>query len=175
MTTMASFETPTVHPVVLHAPERHRAQARAVYDDNELLLSAILPAARFEHVGASAVPGALSKGDLDICVLMARESFHEALGVLGEAGFTLRSRPDRAAPRHILAAPLGEMPLMVHLVEEGRTTDPLIAFRDALRADPALVERYNAVRLEAAARGATAYRAAKAGFIADVLERLAGG
>ena len=170
--TPATPELSSAHPVVLHAPQRHLPRARAVFDDAELLLSAILPAARIEHVGASAVPGARSKGDVDVGVLLARDAFHEALGVLGEAGFTLRSRADRNADRYALAAPQGDLPLMVHLVEDRDAPEPLLAFRDALRRDPVLLERYNALRLEAAAQGAVAYRAAKAHFIAEVLEGL---
>jgi GrpB-like predicted nucleotidyltransferase (UPF0157 family) len=42
--------------------------------------------------------------------------------------------------------------------------------RDALRADAALLARYDAVKRAAAPRGAAAYAQAKARFIADVLE-----
>ena len=40
---------------------------------------------------------------------------------------------------------------------------------DALREDATLVARYNALKLEAAAYGVDAYRAAKSSFILDVL------
>ena len=170
---MPALDLPAAPAIALQPPLRYQARALAVFDDAELLLSAILPAARIEHVGASSVPGALSKGDVDVCVLLARDAFHEALGVLGEAGYTLRSRADRGAPRHALVAPPCELPLTVHLVEDTEAPDPLVAFRDALRADGRLLERYNAVRLEAAARGATAYRGAKTTFIAGVLEAIA--
>jgi hypothetical protein len=42
-------------------------------------------------------------------------------------------------------------------------------FRDALRADAALLARYDSVRIEAGTLGAAAYAGAKARFIAAVL------
>ena len=47
--------------------------------------------------------------------------------------------------------------------------EALMQFRDALRGDGALLARYNAVRIDAAAGGAAAYAEAKARFMADVL------
>ena len=44
-------------------------------------------------------------------------------------------------------------------------------FRDALRADPTLLARYNALKIEAGPRGAAAYADAKARFIAETLAR----
>ena len=45
-------------------------------------------------------------------------------------------------------------------------------FRDALRTDPTLLARYNALKIEAAPQGAATYAGAKARFFADVLANL---
>jgi GrpB-like predicted nucleotidyltransferase (UPF0157 family) len=37
-----------------------------------------LPGARVEHVGSTAVPGSLTKGDLDICVIVEGGQFERA-------------------------------------------------------------------------------------------------
>ncbi|MEP6505270.1 MAG: GrpB family protein [Betaproteobacteria bacterium] len=147
------------------APRHYQQQAVAVYEDAELLITAILPDARVEHVGASAVPGAYSTGRVDVCVAVPRESFDEALGVLREAGFVVETQD---ADWCALAAPERDGPLMLCLVESGSRHESLMRLRDALRADAPLLARYNALKIDAAARGDAAYRQAKAAFFESV-------
>jgi len=155
--------------VTVLASGQYQDAAVMAYEDTELLLSAILPDARVEHVGASSVPGACSRGGVDICVAVPPGAFDEALGVLCEAGYLQRSLDDGSERRALLTAPYANVPLTLRLVESGSVHESLMHFRDALRADPALLARYNAVRLAAAAHGAAAYAAAKAAFMAEVL------
>jgi len=145
--------------VTVLAPRHYQEVAVAAYEDAELLLSAILPDARIEHVGSSAIPGAYSRGGVDICVAAPRDAFDEALGVLCEAGYVQRSLDDGDHRRATLAAAHGDVPLT------------LLRLRDALRADPTLLARYNAIKIEAGPLGTSAYADAKAAFFADVLAR----
>ena len=87
--------------ITVLAPRHYQDLATAAYEDAELLLAAILPDARIEHVGASAVPGAYSRGGVDVCVAVPRDAFDESLGVLCEAGYVARSQATAptAAPR----------------------------------------------------------------------------
>ena len=155
--------------VTVLAPGQYQNLAVAAYEDAELLLSAILPDARIEHVGSSAVPGACSRGGVDICVAAPRGAFDEALGVLCEAGYVQRSLDDGSDRRAMLAAPYTDVPLTLRLIESGSVHESLMRFRDALRADPALLSRYNAIKVEAGPLGAAAYADAKAAFMAEVL------
>ena len=166
----ASLEDDAREAVTVLAPRHYQDLATTAYEDAELLLTAILPDARIEHVGASAIPGAYSRGGVDVCVAVPRDAFDEALGVLGEAGyvFVLRSRDDAVDRHAVLAAPYSELPLTLQLIESGSRHESLMRFRDALRADPTLLARYNALKIAAAPLGAAAYAAAKARFIAEV-------
>jgi len=157
--------------VTVLAPRDYQDVAIAAYEDAELLLTAILPDARIEHVGASAVPGAWSRGGVDICVAAPLGTFDEALGVLGEAGYLRRSLDDGADRRALLAAPDAAVPLTLRLIETGSAHESLMRVRDALRADISLLARYNAIRVEAGPRGGAAYARAKAAFFIDVLGR----
>ena len=160
---------PMAVAVRVHAPRQYQDRALAAYEDAELLLSAILPDARIEHVGASAIPGAYSKGDVDICVSVPRDRFLETMGVLGEAGYTIRPDTLRTEQLCTLEAPDCDLTLAVQLIEAGSRYESFMRFRDALRDDAVLVARYNALKIEAAPYGMDAYRAAKSGFILDVL------
>ena len=155
--------------VTVLAPRHYQEVATAAYEDTELLLTAILPDVRVEHVGASAVPGAYSRGGVDVCVAAPRDAFDEALGVLCEAGYVQRSQDDGDARRAVLAAPHGDVPVTLQLIESGCAHESLMRLRDLLRTDPALLARYNALKIEAGPRGAAAYADAKARFIVETL------
>lgn len=101
------------------APRHYQDVATAAYEDAELLLSSILPDARIEHVGVSAIAGAYSRGGVDICVAVPRDAFDEALGVLREAGYVLRSQDEAADRWAALAAPHSVVPLTLQLIESG--------------------------------------------------------
>jgi len=157
--------------VTVLAPRQHQEIATAAYEDAELLLSSILPDARIEHVGATAVAGAYSRGGVDVCVAVAPGAFDEALSVLCEAGYVSRpqAQEPEGADRHAeLAAPHGDVSVTLHLVESGSRHESLMRLRDVLRADPVLLSRLNAAKIDAAPRGGAAYADAKARFFADV-------
>src|ERR1700759_1195991 len=147
--------------VTVLAPRHYQEVAVAAYEDAELLLSAILPDARIEHVGSSAVPGAYSRGGVDICVAAPRDAFDEALGVLCEAGYLQRSQDDGADRHAVFASLHGAVPLTLQLIETGSAHESLMRLRDALRADPTLLSRLNAIKIEAGPQGSAAYADAK--------------
>ena len=167
------LETDAAESIAVLAPRHYQDPATVAYEDAELLLSSILPDARIEHVGASAIPGAYSRGGVDVCVAVPGEAFDEALGVLCEAGYVQRelAHADPAAGDRLAAliAPHADVALQLRLIESGSGHEALMRFRDVLRGDATLLARYNAIRIEAGPLGGAAYRDAKARFIAGVL------
>ena len=156
-------------PVTLLAASHYQDAAAAAYEDAELLLTSILPDARIEHVGASAVAGAHSRGGVDVCVAVPHGAFDEALGVLIEAGCLQRSQEDAADRYAALAMPDAGMPVTLQLIETGSGHESLLRVRDALRVDPALLARLNIAKSEAAPLGDVAYAAAKGRFFDALL------
>ncbi|HEY8974161.1 MAG TPA: GrpB family protein [Burkholderiaceae bacterium] len=167
----ARLEADTREPVTLLAPDQHRDAADAAYEDAELLLTSILPDARIEHVGATAVAGARSRGGVDVCVAVPRGAFDEALAVLVEAGCLQRSQEDAADRHAALAMPSAALPVTLQLIETGSVHESLMRVRDALRADAALMGRLNAAKAGAAGQGDAAYAAAKARFFEALIKR----
>ena len=168
----ARLEADARESIAVLAPRHYQDQAATAYEDAELLLSSILPDARIEHVGASAIAGAYSRGGVDICVAVPRDAYDESLGVLCEAGYVQhcpQSQDDGTDRLVALVAPHGDVALTLQLIESGSTHEALMRFRDALRADATLLARYNAIKIESAPHGAAAYADAKARFVADVL------
>jgi GrpB-like predicted nucleotidyltransferase (UPF0157 family) len=59
-----------------------RDLAQAAFEKHRRAVLALLPDADVEHVGATAVPGALTKGDVDVLVRVDEAEFPTAVDVL---------------------------------------------------------------------------------------------
>lgn len=152
------------------APSQTAAASAAVaFERWRLCLAAPLPeSADIEHVGATAVSGCLTKGDLDICVRVDRAEFAAADAALA-ALFARNDGSIRTDAFSAFAAVEADPPLGVQLVVRGGELDVFVRFRDALRADPALVAAYNDLKVGFDSRPMDDYRAAKAAFVEKVL------
>ncbi|MBI3285815.1 MAG: GrpB family protein [Burkholderiales bacterium] len=150
-------------------PEHYQPAAALLYAEVATAVQAALPLARLEHVGASAIPGAVSKGDLDICVLVAAEQHAAAVAVLQGLGYAIKPDTLRTPELCMLQADSKELDVALQVVAVGSKFEFFMHFRDALRADPELVVAYNRVKLEALALGPVRYRQEKAKFIQQAL------
>ncbi len=142
--------------------EEVRGRVAGVFARRRAELEGMLPGARVEHVGSTAVPGSLTKGDLDICVIVAGEEFERASRVLAER-FEIH-QPENWSPTLASFTAPSEVGIDVgvQLVPAGSPDERyFVAWRDHLRADPDLRARYDALKLRHQADGMDAYRAAK--------------
>jgi GrpB-like predicted nucleotidyltransferase (UPF0157 family) len=135
-----------------------------------------------QHIGSTAVTGLTAKPVLDIAVGVT--SFEDAVACIvpveslgyeyrGEAGisgrhFFVRNNPDELN--------LGLRRIVhLHIVEiDGPTWYNHLAFRDALRTDPKLLQRYAELKRELARQfpeNVELYTLGKADFIQDVLRK----
>lgn len=155
-------------------PERFAAEAarlRAVVGAHALAI---------EHVGSTAVPGLAGKPVLDIGVAVADEAAADACTApLQSLGYTCRgAHGDDPRRRYYVKNAGGERAAQLHLyILPARGWSEKLAFRDALRADPALAAEYAAEKRRVAAavgwdRGA--YSVAKGPFVERVLGRIRG-
>jgi len=154
-----------------HAEVHDRAE-RAATEHRRRILER-LPGAEIHHVGATAVPGALTKGDVDLTV---RVDGHEFLTSRVELGcIYLVHQPENWTPTYasFIDPEAGDPPVGVQLVVRGSPDDRLfIGLRDLLRSDAELLAAYN--DFKRAHEGATYedYTDAKERFWEPVLARL---
>ena len=133
-------------------------------------LAAVLPTdAAIEHIGASAIPGTLSKGDLDIGVRVPAAAHADVVQQLCELGYVPAENTLRTDALCMLEWPRADEAHALQVVAAGSPFDMFTTFRDPLRAQPGLVARYNQLKRDAAAGTEDAYRAAKAACIREVL------
>ena len=133
--------------MIIHSPSDYQPLAQRVFDEVRTVLRTVLPTARIEHIGSSAVPGAISKGDLDICVSVAAINFQETLAKLQALGYSVKADTLRTEQLCMLEAPRKDISLAIQLIEKDSEFEFFHKFRDALLANPQLVDRYNELKL----------------------------
>jgi GrpB-like predicted nucleotidyltransferase (UPF0157 family) len=160
-----------VTETVRFQPEEAVRDAVALaYSEHAARLRSLLPYARIEHVGATAIPGSLTKGDLDICVIVDPERFAEADAVLGEH-FARNNGSDRSTSFAAFVADGGAVPTGIQLAATGPEADTFLRWRDLLRRSRELREEYDRLKRLHEGGPMDAYRETKSRFIEDVLAR----
>ena len=150
-------------------PDAARRAADALFSEVVFELGRLLPrSADIRHVGATAVSGCLTKGDLDIVVRIKPDEFAEAESVLAAryarntGSFqtdTFASFEDGKRSPH----------LGIQLAVMDGPEDFFHLFADALRSDPGLIDKYNALKRTFQGKPMDEYRQAKGTFVAMVL------
>jgi GrpB-like predicted nucleotidyltransferase (UPF0157 family) len=120
----------------------------ARYEEERRRLAGMLPGARIEHVGATAVPGMAAAPVIDVMAVVA--DLDGPIPVLVERGrYELLPAADAAlvTRRRSLARPSAAMRLYeLVLVDVPEAVDRAVRFRDALRADSSLAQAYEELR-----------------------------
>ncbi|HEU4882417.1 MAG TPA: GrpB family protein [Longimicrobium sp.] len=145
-----------------------REAARRAYEEHHRALGALLPRARIEHVGSTAVPGSVTKGDLDICVLVDPADFLEADALL--AGRCARNHGSiHTTSFAAFTVDGGAIDVGIQLVAAGSEWDTFVRWRDLLRSHPVLRRAYDELKRRYDGGPMDDYRAAKASFIGEAL------
>ena len=145
-----------------------RSTVSAVFESINATLTALLPTAQIEHIGSTSIPGAITKGDLDICVLVGQGAFAEADRVISEQfarnvgsheSASLSSFVDNSLP----------VPVGIQLVALGGNEDFFLRWRDLLRSSPEVLKQYEVLKRHWHGRSHEGYRRAKSTFIEQTL------
>lgn len=125
---MKFFEAEGYQPVCIKSFEYYKAE-----------ISKLLPSVRVEHIGASSIPNAISKGDLDIFIGVEHERLEQTVQLLRRLGFSEKSNTFRSSELCMLE--LIESDVALQVVANGSKFEFFLTFRDKLRADARLVSQ----------------------------------
>ena len=148
--------------------DEYQASCENLYRKYELEIAALLPDAFIEHIGASSIPNAVSKGDLDILVGVNGKELENAVKLLSTLGFNEKSDTLRTPELCMLENSSGE-DVAFQVVANGSEFDFFVGFRDKLRKSPELVQRYNELKMSCTGWSHEEYRRKKSAFIERVL------
>lgn len=140
-----------------------------VYEKVAVEVLRVLPSARVEHIGSSAIPGAVSKGDLDVFVGVDKVEFNRSIRELERNGFRVKSNTLRNESLCMLEIDEYELPVALQVVENGSEFEMFLTFRDAVRRNENLLRAYNQLKLSCTEASETCYRERKRAFIENVL------
>lgn len=150
--------------------EHASAAAYRLFDSMlPLLTSHLPPSVDIRHIGATAVPGCMTKGDLDILVRIPSEDFLAADDALSKL-FARNTGSTRTRDFSAFEDPARIPSLGIQLTAIGGEFDSFHHFVEALLASPQLVAAYNALKRDWDGAAMDDYRKAKDEFIAHALE-----
>jgi GrpB-like predicted nucleotidyltransferase (UPF0157 family) len=140
------------------------AAANAMVEEFGLVAKRWLPDAEVHHIGATALPTGLTKGDVDVNIRIDTDGFARAVEIL--------RRHHEPAQEHnwtptyaSFKADAYPLPLGIQVTVIGSSDDFLLALRDAMLTRPAILDAYNECKRRAAALGPDAYWDAKDTFL----------
>jgi GrpB-like predicted nucleotidyltransferase (UPF0157 family) len=132
-------------------------------------IGALLPNADIQHVGSTAIPGSLTKGDLDVQVRVDKSDYAPAKAKLG-AIYAVNAGGFASDDAISFEAHDTEPSLGVHLTTIGGAADVQWRFRDLLIASLELRAEYDALKKGFHGGSMDNYREAKHRFVARVLK-----
>lgn len=153
-----------------YTENQYQASCDTLYLHYEGEIHKLLPNARVEHVGASSIPYAVSKGDLDIFIGVSASDLEASVQRLKTLGFQEKIDTLRTSALCMLEAISGE-DVAFQVVANGSEFECFLTFRDALRESADLVQQYNELKLSCTGLSQTAYREKKAIFVTQVLAK----
>ncbi len=161
---------------VVESDPRHREVAAVV----AALITGWRPDLVVEHIGSTAVPGLPGKGIVDLSIATTPADVPVVAAWLRGIGFGAQPGPDPFPPtRPMLVGTMVRSDttfrIHCHVLPDPRELARDVAFRDALLADPALVEQYARLKTSIVEGGLTdghQYTYQKQAWIAEVHRRL---
>jgi GrpB-like predicted nucleotidyltransferase (UPF0157 family)/predicted kinase len=160
-------------PVTLVPVTKVAATAKKIVMELEKLLARVLPRCRIEHIGATAMPDGLTKGDVDINVRVLSDDFGLAVDVLRRVGFQVAQPKNWTQTYASFSDASHVLPVGLQVTVVGSPDDFLVPLRDLMRRDVELRRRYDRCKREAASQGPDGYWAAKNALLAELRDQIA--
>jgi GrpB-like predicted nucleotidyltransferase (UPF0157 family) len=151
-----------------YSAEEYQVSCEEQFQRYQREILTLLPDAVIEHIGASSIPMAVSKGDLDILVGVDSAELEEAVKLLTTLGFQEKVDTLRTPELCMLEATSGE-DVAFQVVANGSEFECFLDFRDKLRKNTSLVQQYNELKMSCTGWSQDDYRLKKSAFVEHVL------
>lgn len=155
--------------VYFQAEHVFRQAVETLFLEEKTKLKSLFPHAEIYHVGGTSVPGSLTKGDVDIQVIVNQEHFNSSKEVLVKhyninegsvSSDTFISFKDDAR----------NPPLGIQLTVRNSSLDIFWKITEVLRENENLRQQYDQIKQEFNGESMEEYREAKARFLTDLMK-----
>ena len=157
-------------PLRFLEPHQYQSGVAQLYEEITSDVGRLLPSARIEHIGASSIPGAVSKGDLDVFVGVEPEDLSKAVQLLVHNGYVVKPDTLRDESLCMLENSAHEYPVALQIVANGSEYEMFLTFRDRVRQSKSLLKEYNQMKYLCEGMSENTYREHKSAFIDKVLK-----
>ncbi|MBN6539048.1 GrpB family protein [Acinetobacter pittii] len=157
--------------MVFLEPEQYQQRCAQLFNSYHKAICALLPFAKIEHIGSSAIPNAISKGDLDIYIEVIPEQFEFAIEQLKTLNFIEKQNTLRTHELCMLES-LNNDDVAFQIVVTDSVFTFFLTFKNKLISSPTLVNKYNQLKLQCSHLDPDQYRTIKSDFINRVLNHL---
>lgn len=148
--------------------EDNREEVEKLFKAQKDLILKLIPEADVQHVGSTAVPGSLTKGDLDIQVRVQVDLFERASLALAQF-YEINQGSDCNAS--FIAFKKGlQIPLGVQLAVINSPYDLFWQIRDFFLKHPAWNDDYNLLKKSFEGKNMNEYRRAKSAFLEKMMD-----
>ncbi len=153
---------PTLHFV---PSEEIYAKAKELFDIEKKRILDLYPNVAVDHIGSSAIPNALTMGDLDIQICTDKETFSKVTKTLKSMYHV--NHPDiwtnEFAPFHWKDH--SEMPMSIVVTVKDSLYDDFGKSRDFFKTNPVALNAYNEIKKQFEGKTYDKYRVAKNNFL----------
>ncbi len=138
--------------------------AEKLFLQQKELIQKLIPSASIEHVGSSAIRGALTIGDLDIQVRVTKDFLDQATEKLKSIYET--NHPELWTNEFALfkSKDVHELPMSIVVTVINSRFDEFYKIRDLFRSDSNLLEKYNSLKRSYEGKPLVEYKRAKNEF-----------
>ncbi|QVR66369.1 GrpB family protein [Acinetobacter sp. BHS4] len=152
-------------------PEQYQQRCTQLFNSYQKEISTLLPFAKIEHIGSSAIPNTISKGDLDIYIEVIPEQFEFTIEQLKTLNFIEKQNTLRTHELCMLES-LNNDDVAFQIVVTDSIFTFFLTFKNKLISSPTLVNEYNQLKLQCSHLDPDQYRTIKSDFINRVLNHL---
>ncbi|OEY94898.1 hypothetical protein BJD20_17780 [Acinetobacter proteolyticus] len=138
-----------------------------LFEDYKNKIQQLIPYAIIEHIGSSAIPNAISKGDLDIYIEVPAHQFLDSIEKSQQLNF--KEKLDTLRTHELCMLQSQQHDVALQIVVTGSEFCNFITFRDLLTNSPSLTQQYNQLKQRCVGLSQDQYRQIKADFIQSVL------
>ncbi|MFC1398202.1 GrpB family protein [Acinetobacter lactucae] len=156
--------------MVFLEPEQYQQRCAQLFNSYHKAICTLLPFAKIEHIGSSAIPNAISKGDLDIYIEVMPEQFECTIERLKTLNFIEKPNTLRAHELCMLES-LNDDDVAFQIVVSDSIFTFFLTFKNKLIESPTLVNEYNQLKLQCKHLDPDQYRTMKSDFINRVLNQ----